>query len=733
MKRRGFVFTLDALLSLLLVTIFVTSIIVMESNTQVYSTYMRGQNKYKAEDTLTTLRTVALKELVPQNIIEQWKSDGTLNLNLVDENMPPLEIAATYWATEPLYPSENLKHKAEIILGYILNRTLKDYNYEFLINNYTSPYLRKLGANYSKAQDVSPATLVLSGYAFNQTPRGYMARAYLTKAEVTREDLYGWMRVLAGAFSSDGYSNTLILTRNITLPNDASIIEANGNFIKRLSETQDVYINGNYVSLQNSLPNAPDISGYLQPGTNTFRIVYHDAYYSYRYVQDGIGAGSGTTVYIKYRSSSLSTKNPGVIKIYNINSQYTGFFYLLENFVPGNITSINMRFKVKNVKYVRLYYGLGGDLTLLLTKNASESGVTTVEFTDNEIKTALQNIGVSYDNLSKMVFDFVVAFDAVFVDTGDAGYFTYGGAGYGYGCSVSECGGVANRILYGYPDSEVRINYISKTLITQYSIPLSIYIDYQDPKISYSGDYTYACGVDTYSQMSVNYDLPPESDPWYADYWVGYCFSSSTTQRLNENLNNGGGQFYAGPNGLYAIRVSYSKLYNWMMVPGQANTFLAQLDTSVGNGGTSYRYQQTRGIIKYFIQGYAGYGDVFPRLLQDYPTYKGYNLTYYYNDGSTTYTRSILVGDAPYKAISIDNLDPTTYAVDDAILRLFDKLNYENDANPEEWEDSPYDGAQTNPIDVDLPAGVQIVFANMGNIPGLFEPITITLRVWRED
>lgn len=721
MKRRGFIFTLDAILTLLLVTMFVVSISQINPNAQVYSTYMRSQSNYVAEDTLTMFRTLSLRELVPPEKLEEWISDGTLNTTLVTPDMSPIDIVATYWATAPVFPEANLKHKAEVIMGYVLNNTLKDYNYELMINNYTSPYLRKTGANYSTASDVTPATFMLSGYAHNQTPRGYMARAFLTKAEYTRSDLFGWFRVLAAAESSDGESNTLVVTRKINIPAvDAdSIYEADGNFIHRLYEKEDVYINDQKVTLSSSEPNAPNLERYLVPGNNEVKMVFWD----YK-AQDGyageIGIGSGTTLYVNYKSNSLNVDDPGLVKVYNITSSYTGFMYLLENFVPGNITSIDMKFTVEGAQVVRLYYGLGGNLYLLTEKRVDPNSIETVEFTNSEIESALDGLGITYEDLSKMVFDFVLAVDAKYND--DTQHFYYGGASSdSYPCS--DCGGVRERVLYGYPDSYVKINYLSKVVTSRYSIPLSIYVDYDDP--AYSGYTGYHCSVGTYKSMSISYTLPSKATPWYADLWVGYCFSDSTTQTLEEN----GEEFYSGPNGRYAMRIAYTKMFDWMMKEGD-NTFTATLSVGVDDGGTSYRYQATRGILKYFIEGYAGYGEVFPKALQGYPNYQGYRLQYYY--GPSSEPRTILIGDPPYKDISIDELDPTRYAVDDAILRLFEKLNFKDDWNPGEWKSEPFDGSSTNPIDVDLPESVRIDFVSMGNIPGLFEPITITLRVWRE-
>lgn len=697
MRRRGFLFTLDALLALLLVAMFLTSIeAITEGN--VHSTYMRSQSKYTADDVLMMLRTVPLNQIVPGDVIKDWVDNGTLDPILVTPEMSPLDIVATYWATEPIFPEKHLKDKAVYIMRYILDVALKGYHYELIINNYTVPYLGRKGANYSSAFDVSSATLLLSGYKYNQTPRGYMARAYLTKANIEREDLYGWFRVLAGAdYGNYGPVNRLNITRVISLPPDANPISADGKFVSRQGEYVEVYINGERVGGSYGQLNLNNLENYLKGGENVVSLIYSNAQ------GDEIGSASGTTLYVNYRSSSLSVEDPGTVKIYNVTSERTGIMYLLETFVPGNITSINMRFRVHNVGTVRLYYGLGGNLNLLSTKSGNPNGDAVVEFTDSEIKAALNAIGVTYDELSKMVFDFVVGFDAYY-ENGD--WYYEGDDNYNDNAN-------RERRIYGYPDSYVRINYVPRILTTQYSIPLSVYFPYGDPRVTYNGN-----------GLQVRYNLPKYANPWYADFWVGYRFYDYTTyQELWEN----GQRFYRGPLGRYAIRVAYTKLYDWMMVTGQINNF----DIRMTDGNSRVRDGETRGIIKYFIDGYVGYGSIFPFLLQGYPEYKGYNLTYYYS--GDTGPRTILIGEYPYKTISVDQLDPTRYAVDDAILRLFNRLNYEDDQNPDAWSNPPYDGSQANPIDVDLQRSINIDFASMGNIPGLFEPIEITLRIWRED
>ncbi|MBP1911754.1 TPM domain-containing protein [Thermococcus stetteri] len=688
MRRRGFVFTLDALLALFLVIIVMASVVTV-TESKPYSTYLRSQSKYAAENILRVLQITPLSHLVPKEKIEEWETgsetEKVLYLDLVSPDMPVLDIIATYWATEPIYPNRHLRSKAEEIARYVLDRALKGYRYELIINNYTVPYIAGANANYSLASDVSSATIVLSGYKYNQTPRGYMARAYITKATVVREDLYGWFRVLAGAdWGHNGPLNQLVIKRAITLPSDASIIYSDGKFVSRQGEYIDLYINGQHVAGEYNKIDIDHLEGYLHGGDNTVTLVFSHA------KGNEIGSASGTTLYVKYRSNSLDVEDPGLVKVYDVTSKTTGMMYLFEMFVPGNITRINMHFKIKNVGNVNLYFGLGGNLVPLLTKSGNTNGDAVVDFTDNEIKAALRRIGITYDNLTKMVFDFVVGFDAYY----KKGTWYYEG-GDNYNDNANR-----ERKVYGYPDSYVRIDYVPTAIVTEYSIPLSVYFPYGDSRVTYNGN-----------GLQVTYSLPSYAEPWYADFWVGYQFWDYTTQ---QELWENGRMFYSGPLGRYAIRVAYTRLYDWMMVPGQQNTF----EIRMTNGDSRVRDGETRGIIKYFIRGYVGYGDIFPYLMQGYPNYKGYNLTYYYTDGTGTYESTVKIGQPPYYSLSIYDLDPTKYAVDDAIFRLFERLGGK--------------GTSDSPIEVRLPESVNIDFAPMGNIPGLFEPIQITLRVWRE-
>ncbi|WP_297516364.1 TPM domain-containing protein [Thermococcus sp.] len=691
--RVGFVLTLDAMLSLIIITLFVTGIIaVTENSSKVYSTYMRDQSRKIASSTLLALRTVPLNEIVDPSVIQSWIHNGILETDLVSPDMSPLDIVATYWATAPIYPNLNLSHKAEIILGYILNKTLTEYNYELLINNYTSPYLRKVGSSYSTASDVSPATLIMSGYAYNQTPRGYMARAYLTRATFERSDIFGIQRVLARChyYSYYGWhSNTLRVETHFKLPYDAVIESADLNLVERTgAQTSYFKLNGYPLSAGYHF----DVSGYLASGDNNLTAEF-TTHYLPNYCYE-LGYGSGSMMYVKYITKSTNTSLFDPAKrygeLYDVQS-YTGIYYLNALFVPGNITSISLHLVTEGVSDIRIYYAYGANYYELVHKTLSPTGVVTTDITAQDIEQGLANYGFTLENLSKTYFNLVIALDSWWDRS--IRYFRYDT-------------NYRLRRLYGNGQSYVTIDYIPRAITTKYSIPLSIFKDYDD--IQYGG----ASVGNRYQRMSFSYYLPSNAEPWYVDIWTAIQFTTFTPTSYT-TLSENGQVFYDYYSDIYMIRAAYSKLTDSMMVPGQMNTYVAE-SSDVDQYG--FRYQESRALINYFIQAYAGYGNVFPKHIRD--GCNGYNITYYWIGDN--FPHNILAGDAPYCNLTADDLlnGRTIYAVDDAIIRLFNNLGG--------------DGTQSNPILVELPSTIRIEVASMGDIPGLFKPIQITLRVWRE-
>ncbi|MBO8175117.1 MAG: hydrolase [Thermococcus sp.] len=700
MRRKGFIFTLDALLSLLLIMIFVSSVAIIGNNIQTYPTYMREQDKYIAEDTLTVLRTVSLKELVPPQKIEEWLADGTLNTTLVSPDMSPIEIVSTYWATEPLYPSANLRHKAEIILGYILNRTLKGYNYELMINNYTSPYLRKVGSNSSKVPNISPATLILSGYAYNQTPRGYMARAFLTKLG-SKENTYtirgGY--IYARTDSSDQKVIIKYIVPAGDIPSDAQIEEIDW-FLEPawVGSQYEVYLNGQliwsgYVN-NNYLLTDSDPSGGLQlienfvPGQeNVFEVrVYKSGY-------DG-GEDGAQYIRIKYTTSTPSTlKFPKRFYFEDVSANYgiTAWKYL---FVPGILKSLNIQIAVGNVSSdtpITLSFMFDREVTISATRCEYDpiTSIKTCYWDNSTIANTLNSEGYNYTQISSR-------YTTVIVRAGNQN--TY-----------------YSRIHLIRENSFIEADYLSGVLATPYTIDITepiplpnldwtdyVNIQFDVPSgviplwVKFQFPWLYYVGYDPYQKIEIDNDV---ITPTYIHCHGDGCNPSSPF--------------------MYALaRVGYTKdTFDWKYDP-LPNAISSGTNTITISLGYGYWLQPMNGDgeLTYVIQAYAGYGDVFPKLIRS--GCSGYNITYYWSGDNTPHY--VTAGEPPYCAVTAEDLvdGRDTYAVDDAIIRLFNKLGG--------------NGTQTNPILIELPPTVNIEFASMGDIPGLFKPITITLRVWRE-
>ncbi|WP_258083215.1 hydrolase [Thermococcus thermotolerans] len=701
MKRRGFIFTLDAILALLLVTMFVVSITQINPSAQVYSTYMRSQSKYVADDALTMFRTLPLRELVPPEKLEEWMTgpDPVINTTLVTPDMSPIDIVATYWATAPLFPSADLKHKAEIILGYVLNNTLRDYNYELMINNYTSPYLRKVGSNYSAARDVTPATLILSGYAYNQTPRGYMARAFLNKLG-SKENTY----TIRGGYiySRTDNQNDEVIIRYIVpadaIPRDAQVEEITW-FLEPawVGSNYEIYLNGQliwsgYVNNNQLIQDTNPSGGYalienFHPGeANVFEVrVYKPGY-------DG-GEDGAQYIRIRYRTAIPSTlRFTDRFYFEDVTARYgiTAWKYL---FVPGEIDSLSVQIAVGNVSPttpITLSFMFNNEVSVPLSAPCQYNSTTRVKvcYWDNEtIANALASAGYNYTHISSRYTTLIVR-----AGNGNTRY-------------------SPNIHLIGN-ESFVYADYTPGVLITSYTI------DVTEPITLPNQDWT--------RSVTINFNVPQGVTPLWVKFqfpWLYYVNYGEPSQSIRvDNPEIDPTYIYQHPPNpfIYALaRVGYTRNtfdYQYNPLP---NAIAPGTNTININLGQGYYLQPSNGDgeLTYVIQGFAGYGDVFPELLRS--GCSGYNITYYWSGDTSPHY--VTAGDAPYCDVTaqdlLDGMD--RYAVDDAIIRLFRNLGG--------------DGTQANPILVQLPPTVNIVFVSMGNIPGLFQPITITLRVWREN
>ena len=687
MRRRGFIFTFDAMLSLLLITIFVSSIVVMSSNNQVYSTYIRNQNKYVAEDTLTTLRTASLKDLVPQNVIEEWENDGTLDLELVNEGMSPLDIVSTYWATEPLYPSKNLRHKAEIILGYLLNRTLKDYNYELLINNYTSPYLRKVGGNYSQAPDVSPATLVLSGYAYNQTPRGYVARAFLSKilSRRTTMSLWGILVSTPTKITQTPWGikleNPARIKYILELPSDANVSDAKLVLEPLWAYSKvNITVNGMSYSSEQTIPEVIEYNiTNLVPGTNEINLSI---------MRPPEGGDDGAT----HIFAEIVTNQTYTIfkkRIYFPEVRAKGPIKCqIPVYLPHVPNSIYVYLNLSDsIREVFLYVGINN--TLYYLGNKTNSGGITFSWSD--IQNGLSSNNLSIQDLVGKTTYFIVEADPYFITSP---------------LSSEE------KVIYG--TSYFYVDYLPPS-IPLYMIPITVHLSGASGK----GENELHKGF--FRNITYTFQIPTGATPVENKYIFSWFYSLGWAPYTDVTVN--GLVIYSTPPQFMQLPFTRFQYYNSppLLSPGTNN-----FSVEFGNGyyvNPDYSY----GELTYLVQGFVPYGEPFEKA-------KGSTVIVYYDiNGDNTPDGSITVniGDEPS-----DVFDPDKDAVDDALVRLLNNLNFGHDVNPGDAvpvNKPDGDGSNTNPIDIHISPDITFTAVSLKNIPRLTPPISITLRVWRED
>jgi len=687
MKRRGFIFTLDALLSLLLVMMFVTSILTIESNTQVYTTYMREQDKHMAENALTILRTVSLKELVPPQKIQEWLANGVLNTTLVSPDMSPLDIVSTYWATEPLYPSANLRHKAEIILGYVLNTTLKGYYYELLINNYTSPYLRRLGSNYSKVPNVSPATLTISGYAYNQTPRGYVARAFLSKIRSRRTTMSLWGITVSTPTKINQtpwgikLENPARIKYILELPSDANVSDAKLVLEPLWAYSKvNITVNGMSYSSEQTIPEVIeyDITN-LGPGTNEINLSI---------MRPPEGGDDGAT----HIFAEIVTNQTYTIfkkRIYFPEVKARGPIKCqIPVYLPHMPNSMYVYLNLSDsIREVFLYVGINNTLYYLGNKT-NTGGIT---FSWSDIQNGLSSNNLSIQDLVGKTTYFIVEADPYFITSP---------------LSSEE------KVIYG--TSYFYVDYLPPS-IPLYMIPITVHLS------GASGKDESDLHKGFFRNITYTFQIPTGATPIENKYIFSWFYSLGWAPYTNVAVN--GLVIYSTPPQFMQLPFTRFQYYN---TPPLLTSGTNNFSVEFGKGyyvSPDYTY----GELTYLVQGFVPYGKPFEKA-------KGSTVIVYYDidgDNSPDGSITINIGDEPS-----DVFDPDRDAVDDALVRLLNNLNFDHDVNPGDAVplDKPNgDGSSTNPIDIYISPDITFSSVSLKNIPQLTSPISITLRVWRED
>ena len=719
MKRRAFIFTLDGVLSIILAVIIITSIVTIETQSQtVYSTYAMSADKYLAEDTLALLKTTPLNELVPPQVISNWISEGVLNTTFVSPRMSPLMIVATYWSLEAKYPQLHLRNKAGEILGFILNTTLKNYNYELIITsnstqtyNFENPYIIKKGSDYNLAKNVVPATLVISGYRYNQTPRGYMARAYLSKLKA-KETTYTYMGdYIATMNDGTGPVKITYIIPTSQFPVDAKItgvewflepayvdsyyrIAINGKDVTCVrGSTTGWFLVENNKKITDTSGNNPDVCNLVEETQSSVDKDEDALFTAWVDNSQQSGEDGAQHIIINYTTSQASTFTyPHKFYLADV---YANDSIYIEKYVfaPGNISDIRIHLEGSNIAKVMAQFRIFNKLSNVIKLSNIGNGVFVAD--NATIAEAIKSTGYNYKDISGTFF--TIMFDVI----RESRY---------------------NPLHLDGFNSYVYVDYTPFVYSSLYSIDISnVITDYSPQTDGFSRDITW------------KWNIPEEAKPVYVKFQFPWLYYTGQTceqkvEILNDDEKTWTTLYYAPDynNFIYAFaRWGYTvdtRDYKGDPVKNALHPGLNEFHLEFGNC-YSVQPSNTLSEVLYLLDAYAPYGNIKPKLMQGYPKIKAYNLTYKYKIGNEIHESSIVIGESSavtageYKNITAGQLDPSQYAVDDAILRLFEKLGGDG------WN---------RPILVAL-SGTKIDFASLRGVPSSISPIMITLRIWGEN
>ncbi|MFB6088388.1 MAG: VWA domain-containing protein [Candidatus Aenigmatarchaeota archaeon] len=253
-----------------------------------------------------------------------------------------------------------------------------------------------------------------------------------------------------------------------------------------------------------------------------------------------------------------------------------------------------------------------------------------------------------------------------------------------------------------YPDSYINYSYTAKNDSLKYG-ETSLTLE----SSPFGGNVT--------SPINGSFEIPENTRPlggkvtsYSADYW--------TDRLLIKNMSTGDwNHIYR----LWNFDESYQSLGDpyYVHIPremiSQEHTNHVSIDTAVSENETKGGSPDNRVIFQVAFKNSVPYTDVYPKA-------EGSTRKIYYDidrDGSAESSVYISIGPN-----SSDIYDPEQDAIDDALSRLMDRLNFIDDTGAD-------DGNSTNPIDIKIPE-VKFDDARVGGVKWLWGPNIFTLKVW---
>ncbi|MBD3155262.1 MAG: VWA domain-containing protein [Candidatus Aenigmarchaeota archaeon] len=323
--KKGFLFTMDTFLGLILVIAIILTFNFFKSDLS-FKDKRYQKISCQSQDIIDILSELKVREVQSSSIIQQLISEGKLNEQDFDKSLLDVSTSFFYTGNETI---------ASLIVEEVLQNISSNVCVEVLVGS-DSLYQ---SCNKTRDEDYSVSTKIETGYEIGRPTEGYTARAFLSSISGKTTSSY----VYFGGYVGDGN-----ITRILSLPSFSEIEEVymemdlGGNF--------DLYINGNSAGsyLKSSggggimIPDKwyidPSEFSHFEEGNNTITL-------NFTLGNSYIGGGH---LRVTYETSELAPEEEtGASRYYFPGIQ--GFINIYSSsYVPGDLKGMSAHLHYKN-------------------------------------------------------------------------------------------------------------------------------------------------------------------------------------------------------------------------------------------------------------------------------------------------------------------------------------------------------------------------------------------------
>ncbi|MBI4151053.1 hypothetical protein HY492_02925 [Candidatus Woesearchaeota archaeon] len=375
LPRRGFFFTLDAILAaslLLLVILIIPKVLVTEAPII--------QTSYEATD-IANLLSVMLVNEVDTATMDGWIATGVVT----NTNQSVLEQIGEFWARDDNMLAQNLTRQ---VLDGLVD------SYQLFVDD------ENITGTTANAKQVVSSRRMVSGITKGREKLGFSARAYATKAK--KNNVFILLGdIMSGAVKkvpSGNNQNEVNSTYTFTLPDGATVTDAYWFVEAAWTDNKfKAYLNGDLIPGSDATGSKlmTDLESYILPGTNTASVIA-------RFGASGPDAGEDGASHLVV---TYTTETPSTLE--NLNKKY--FAYVGSNssirykkpvFTLGNVASMDVELDILGTN-ATLGIVVQGTQYNVSRKNATAGHIS---WSSSEILTNLTNNGLSFANLTGQYF-----------------------------------------------------------------------------------------------------------------------------------------------------------------------------------------------------------------------------------------------------------------------------------------------------------------------------------------